>query len=83
MLTVSNTFLITEAFLDWYMKRNKLQLTLDSMCEEEHDASRGRGNFQKVTQVIDYCCKNGYADNILLRHNVIRGNEKDLQKFCR
>lgn len=81
VLTVSNAFLITEQFLDSYMPKNKLQLTLDSMDESEHDRTRGIGNFRKVMDVLEYCREKGYSENIVLRHNVIRGNKKDLREF--
>lgn len=81
VLTVSNAFLITEKFLDDYMEKNKLQLTIDSMLEEEHDRTRGKGNYQKVMQAIEYCQKRGFSENINLRHNVLRSNCEDLQEF--
>ena len=82
VLTVSNAFEITEKFLEEYMRNgNVLQLTLDSMRKEEHDKTRGNGNFDKVISVVKFCEKNGFTDSIVLRYNVIKSNQNNMTEF--
>jgi len=81
VLTVSNGFLITEEYLNTYIKQNMLQLTIDSMVEDVHDRTRGEGNYKKVMEIIEYCKERGYIQNVYLRHNVIRGNGNDYKQF--
>lgn len=82
VLTVSNTLLITKEYIHSYLQKgNILQITLDSMQEEEHDRTRGNGNYKKVMDIIEYCYENNLSKNIYLRHNVIRGNQKNMKEF--
>jgi uncharacterized protein len=58
-----------------------LQITFDGYDEARHDATRGKGNFAKITEGIIKARKSGYVGNIGLRVNLHRQNIGNIPEF--
>ncbi|MDR0446734.1 MAG: radical SAM protein [Oscillospiraceae bacterium] len=58
-----------------------LQLTFDGWDADSHDATRGRGNFAKITRGVKTARERGYSGKINLRLNLHEKNISYLQKF--
>jgi uncharacterized protein len=58
-----------------------LQITFDGYDEASHDATRGRGNFAKITDGIVKARKNGYRKSFNLRVNLHKGNIGHIPEF--
>jgi uncharacterized protein len=61
--------------------QSDLQITFDGYDEASHDATRGKGNFAKITRGIIRARKIGYVGNIGVRINLHRKNIGHIPEF--
>ena len=80
---ITNTSLIRDDEIAALLSRKlSLQITFDSVFEEQHDITRGKGNFKKLMRFLSYVKNNpDCAKKLIIRFNINKENYYQIDHF--
>lgn len=77
---ITNAFLIDKLDCRTLLENCNIQVTIESMVEELHDAIRGQGSFQNIARLQEYVPNNKHTKRIL-RVNLTKYNIQYIKDF--